>query len=186
MPIIFWPTGQGAGTSGSCDYPAVGDVQEGVVYGGGTGTLVVPAEADVRSGVGYGAGGTEFEGELYAISTAAGSLLARLRLAVAVMRANGLVEQVGYRNRTTGDAYTDSEMWEARRLPQTSADAGGLPENTATWGMYRIGGQTRLPARLGKLTDSAGVVWHVQRVVRGYGETAGTDLHFLCECVKEV
>ena len=44
--------------------PAVGDVRDGVVYGGGTGTLELPAEADVESGVGYGTDGTEFEGTL--------------------------------------------------------------------------------------------------------------------------
>lgn len=44
-------------------YPSVNDVENGVVFGGGTGTLVVPAEADVKQGVDYGANGTEFEGE---------------------------------------------------------------------------------------------------------------------------
>lgn len=50
--------------------PAVGDVIEGVTYGGdGTeyeGTFVVPAEADVKDGVGYGEDGTEYEGTLVA------------------------------------------------------------------------------------------------------------------------
>jgi hypothetical protein len=45
------------------DYPAVGDVEKDVVYGGGTGTLVVPTAAQVEEGVGFGAGGTEFTGE---------------------------------------------------------------------------------------------------------------------------
>lgn len=48
----------------AASYPAVGDVQTGVVYGGGTGTLDLPAEADVRSGTGYGEDGTEFTGTL--------------------------------------------------------------------------------------------------------------------------
>ncbi len=49
--------------------PAVGDVQEGVVFGNGAsgdriGTLELPAEDDVLDGIGYGADGTEFEGTL--------------------------------------------------------------------------------------------------------------------------
>jgi hypothetical protein len=48
----------------AASYPAVGDVQTGVVYGGGTGTLDLPAEADVRSGTGYGEDGAEFTGTL--------------------------------------------------------------------------------------------------------------------------
>lgn len=48
-------------------YPAVGDVDAGVVYGPTanlTGTLVQPAAADVRAGTGFGAAGTEFTGSL--------------------------------------------------------------------------------------------------------------------------
>lgn len=46
------------------DYPAVGDVELGVVYnsGGSTGTFAKPAVGEVKTGVGYGAGGTEFTG----------------------------------------------------------------------------------------------------------------------------
>ncbi len=49
---------------GSCDYPAVGDVRDGVTFdtGGQTGTLELPAEATVQSGVQYGEDGTEFTG----------------------------------------------------------------------------------------------------------------------------
>jgi hypothetical protein len=52
--------------SGSCDYPAVGDVRDGVSYdsGGMVGTLELPDEADVRLGTGYGEDGTEFTGTL--------------------------------------------------------------------------------------------------------------------------
>jgi hypothetical protein len=52
--------------SSSPDYPAEGDVRDGVAYDGGglTGTLELPAEADVKLGVGYGDGGTEFTGTL--------------------------------------------------------------------------------------------------------------------------
>lgn len=55
----------------SCDYPAVGDVQQGVSYDSGAqvGTLVLPGTGDVESGVGYGAGGTEFTGTLECVST---------------------------------------------------------------------------------------------------------------------
>ncbi len=54
------------GTLAACDYPAVGDVDAGVIYNWGmsVGTLVVPPEADVELGVGYGAGGVEFVGDL--------------------------------------------------------------------------------------------------------------------------
>lgn len=45
-----------------CDYPVVGDVRFGVVYGGGTGNVVLPATTDVLIGVGYGALGTEYTG----------------------------------------------------------------------------------------------------------------------------
>jgi hypothetical protein len=63
------------------DYPAVGDVQAGVVYGEGahTGTFQVPGTANVKYGIGYGAAGTEFSGT-YTCSTAsttAGSTLTR-------------------------------------------------------------------------------------------------------------
>jgi len=46
------------------DYPAVGDVQAGVVYhsGASTGTFTEPGVGNVESGVTYGAGGTEFTG----------------------------------------------------------------------------------------------------------------------------
>lgn len=57
----------GDSSSGAaCDYPAVGDVQSGVVYNNGdsTGTLVLPAAGNVLSGTGYGASGTEFTGTL--------------------------------------------------------------------------------------------------------------------------
>ena len=47
-------------------YPAVGDVDQGVLYGPNgndyTGTLEQPIPADVKLGVQYGAGGTEFTG----------------------------------------------------------------------------------------------------------------------------
>lgn len=53
---------------GVCNYPAEGDVQDGVGYGAGgteyTGTFVVPTEAQVELGVGFGEDGTEFTGEL--------------------------------------------------------------------------------------------------------------------------
>ena len=54
------------GTLFACDYPAVADVEAGVIYNWGVnvGTLVIPAEADVELGVGYGAGGVEFTGEM--------------------------------------------------------------------------------------------------------------------------
>jgi hypothetical protein len=58
--------------AGSCSgYPAVGDVETGVVFGNAseyTGTFDVPAEGDVRSGTGYGEDGTEFTGSLSAIT----------------------------------------------------------------------------------------------------------------------
>lgn len=49
---------------GSCDYPAAGDVRDGVSFdsGGSTGTLELPAEATVQAGVQYGEDGTEFTG----------------------------------------------------------------------------------------------------------------------------
>ena len=48
-------------------FPAVGDVDSGVIYGPTsnlTGTLVQPVVGDVRLGTSYGAGGTEFTGTL--------------------------------------------------------------------------------------------------------------------------
>lgn len=58
--------------AGSCSgYPAVGDVETGVVFGNAseyTGTFDVPAEGDVRSGTGYGEDGTEFTGSLTLIT----------------------------------------------------------------------------------------------------------------------
>ena len=50
--------------SGSCTYPDVGDVRDGVVYGGGIGTLELPIEDDVEDAVGYGEDGTEFTGTM--------------------------------------------------------------------------------------------------------------------------
>lgn len=49
---------------GAADYPAVGNVRDGVSYASGTmtGTLTVPAAGDVQSGVQFGAGGTEYTG----------------------------------------------------------------------------------------------------------------------------
>lgn len=56
--------------TGTFTEPGVGNVESGVTYGGGgvefTGTFDVPAEADVRLGTGYGAGGVEFTGTLAA------------------------------------------------------------------------------------------------------------------------
>ena len=48
----------------AADYPAEGDVQDGVSYGSGTytGTFAAPAVGDVQSGVQYGAAGTEYTG----------------------------------------------------------------------------------------------------------------------------
>jgi hypothetical protein len=57
------PTVPGGGGGGT--FPAVGDVDLGVVYGpvdNLIGTLVQPAAGDVQAGVGYGASGTEFTG----------------------------------------------------------------------------------------------------------------------------
>jgi hypothetical protein len=50
----------------ACDYPAVGDVRDGVQYdsGGLIGTLELPIISDVRSGIQYGEDGTEFTGTL--------------------------------------------------------------------------------------------------------------------------
>lgn len=69
--IIYWPTGQGAGAAGACDYPAVTDVRSGTSYGSGayTGTLTVPAVGDVRYGTQYGAAGTEYTGTLVVPAT---------------------------------------------------------------------------------------------------------------------
>lgn len=61
MTVLHYPP-PSAGT-----FPAVGDVESGVVYGPTdnlTGTLVVPAAGDVRLGTGFGANGTEFTGTL--------------------------------------------------------------------------------------------------------------------------
>lgn len=60
----FGPTGGG----GPADYPAIGDVRFGVLYGFNAfnGTLVEPDPADVRLGIRYGADGVEFTGTLEA------------------------------------------------------------------------------------------------------------------------
>jgi len=55
-------SGGGGGT-----FPAVADVDFGVIYGPTdnlTGTLVQPIENDVRNGVNYGGDGVEFNGDL--------------------------------------------------------------------------------------------------------------------------
>lgn len=60
--VLHYPPAAGSGT-----FPAVGDVEAGVVYGPTdnlTGTLALPAAGDVDLGVGYGASGTEFSGTL--------------------------------------------------------------------------------------------------------------------------
>lgn len=183
MPIFVWPTGQGAGAAGSCDYPAVGDVQEGVTYGSGayTGTFAWPAVGNVRLGIGYGAGGTEFTGTLAVPVSGAGQGTDYLSAIVAVMRANGLIETVAVEVRLAGDAYSAPENWEAHRMPQTSEDYGGLAENTMTFGLYKIAGQTRNPARLTRITDSDGVEWYAQRVTRGF-----YGLHFNAVCTKAI
>lgn len=48
----------------ACDYPGVGDVEEGVSYDSGNlvGTFGVPAVGDVQDSIQFGAGGTEFTG----------------------------------------------------------------------------------------------------------------------------
>jgi hypothetical protein len=59
--LLHYPPPAGSGT-----FPAVGDVDQGVLYGPNgndfTGTLEQPIEADVKLGIQYGAGGTEFTG----------------------------------------------------------------------------------------------------------------------------
>lgn len=55
-------TGFGAGLS--CDYPAITNVRQGIVYASGllTGVLNLPIPNNVRFGVPYGANGTEYNG----------------------------------------------------------------------------------------------------------------------------
>jgi len=62
-------------SGGSCDYPAVGDVQEGVSYGSGSylGTFEAPNESDVRNGIQYGADGTEYTGTLQTPAISSGT-----------------------------------------------------------------------------------------------------------------
>lgn len=74
----------GTGTyAGTLELPAVGDVRDGTEFGAaGTeyeGTLVLPSESDVRLGVDYGAGGTEFEGTMTQVPSTAATDLERMR-----------------------------------------------------------------------------------------------------------
>ena len=60
----------------ACDYPAITDVEKGVIYGdsGYTGTFKEPGVANVKLGEQYGAGDTEFTGT-YARNTVSGSTI---------------------------------------------------------------------------------------------------------------
>jgi len=64
-------------TSYMADFPATGDVRDGVIYGetgsAQTGTLELPTEAQVENGVGFGELGTEFTGSL--VSGGGGAVL---------------------------------------------------------------------------------------------------------------
>ena len=93
--VTYGDTAEFTGTLAVADYPAVGDVEAGVTFGGGaltgtfavpavgdvqeavtygnaaefTGTLDVPAVTDVKLGVKYGEDGTEFTGTYEASTT---------------------------------------------------------------------------------------------------------------------
>lgn len=145
---------------GACDYPDEDDVREGVEYGDGdyTGTLYVRSDA------------------------ASGSLLARL---IAMVRQLPDKQNVGYQARSTGatsaDSYAASVTFEARHEPITSGDFDGMARKWCTWHLYATAGQTVKPARLGKLTDADGLVWHVLDATSGFG-----GLKFDCTCVLAV
>src|SRR5687768_852739 len=143
--IIFWPTGQGAGPAGSCDYPAVGDVQEGVTFGSGsfTGILDVPAAGDVRLGVGYGAGGTEFTGTLAVPSNSGGSGTSH---SPAEVVAQMLIDLGEGSDPASDGAWPCGYSSEPADLPDnritvydtTGADFGGSMIDGELWGTFGI------------------------------------------------
>jgi hypothetical protein len=167
---------QGAG--GSCDYPAVGDVESGVAYSFGTltGTLVVPAVGNVLLGTGYGAGGTEFTGTLASYPRVSGGtyMLARLRDIVNSLRDHSIgIHRVTFYPRTAGDTYgAGAEFWATRDQQRRAMEDGRIVVR-ATWHLYRTDDplQATIPTPMGKVVDEAGVTWHVGSegsVVRGY------------------
>ena len=124
------------GSAGTLTLPAVGDVQDGVVYGaagtGSEGTFAVPAEADVAETVQYGAGGTEFTGTLVSGGdwTATEKAQIRYRLGIDGTESTPTnTPQLG----SIGSDWTDTEKSHIRyRLGIDGTEAA--PTNTPTLG----------------------------------------------------
>ena len=112
-----------------------------------------------------------------------------LKAIVAGMRLIGAIRTVKYHARSSGvasaDSYDAGVDYEAYRSPMTRADINGESRVVAMWHLYTIAGQTVKPARLGKIVDTtdvqAGETWHIDHVLRMYG-----DLKHDCFCVLEV
>lgn len=182
MPVIMWPTGQGAGPAGSADYPAEANVLTGITYGSGTytGTLTLPAESDVRSGVAYGPGGTGYNGTLYVRTNPAYGLEASL-IAMVAQIPDEVLKSVTYYPRAAGDSFGDGVVFEARRQPLRRVLYNGLATVAATWNLYATGGQAVKVKPLGKIVDGTDV-WHITGEV---GWKFG-DLDFSADCTLAV
>lgn len=74
-PISVLSHGLFVGSSISCDFPAIGDVRYGTVFGDGalTGNLILPGRGNVRKGVKYGTLGTQFTGTFLCPGAGGGS-----------------------------------------------------------------------------------------------------------------
>lgn len=179
-------------SSGSCDYPVVGNVRDGISYDSGNlvGTLEIPDESDVRRGVQYGADGTEYTGTLYVPPdppTGGVSLLGSLIAIVRQIRSTvGMdVVTVNYYARSSGDTYADPVEFEARRQPLISGNFDGLAKRYARWQLYATEGQATKPARLGKIVFGD-ITYHVEQAENLWNDPdLGTLIHN-CDCVQAV
>ena len=108
-----------------------------------------------------------------------------LRSLTAIVRQIPDKQTVAYRARSSGagnvDGYAAAVNFTARHGPITSGDFDGMEKSWCTWHLYALDGQVVSPERLGKITDAAGVVWHVLSATSSFG-----GLKHDCVCVQEV
>ena len=149
--------GSGAYT-GTFGVPAVGDVQESVQYGAGgteyTGTFAVPDEAEVESGVGFGAGGTEFTGSLSGAADWTSDEKAQIRQALGVTGTTAATSGSGNLDTVltnVGDLATDEELT-AMIIAGLQAEDPPIPANVT----YQNGETNTLPAVAAAILEDTG------------------------------